>query len=464
MKGYNGWSYRPRRPLGYEVGDPYICRVVPGAHSVRLEWLTEAGKTYTVFFRRRGEGEFRKSGESASGEWELTDLAEGTDYEFYVTAGEGRSRIRLARTGTCPGTAVNYLHPEDEAYVFSGRYLCSPSLVRHPDGFLLASMDVYGPGMPQNLTLIFRSDDEGETWHYVSEITPCFWGKMFIHKGELYMIGCSTEYGDLLIGKSTDGGRTFAAPTVISRGTGGKNGSLGWHKNPQNVVYKNGRLWTSVEWGSWGAPQINYHLSAVLSVGEDEDLLDAENWHVSEPIRYDPTWPGTVQGHSNGTIEGTLTVTPDGKLCNVMRYQTEDAEPCYGRVLAFSVDEEDPDAPLTYSHPVYLNANLSKFMIKRDEVTGKYLTIGSRIDCPERCRDRDLLSLFVSEDCVHFSDVCDLIDDRGREKKSGFQYVDFMIEGEDILFLCRTGVNGQNSYHDSNYQTFHRIENFRRYL
>ena len=43
----------------------------------------------------------------------------------------------------------------------------------------------------------------------------------------------------------------------------------------------------------------------------------------------------------------------------------------------------------------------------------------------------------------------------------GFQYVDFAIEGEDLLFLCRTALNGANSFHDSNYSTFHRIKNFR---
>ena len=130
-----------------------------------------------------------------------------------------KSRIRLARCGESVGAAVNYLHPDDEAYAFSGRYLCSPSLVRHPDGYLLASMDLFAGNHPQNLTLIFRSDDDGKTWHYVSELMPCFWGKLFIHKGELYMLSCSTEYGDLLIGRSDDGGKTWGAPTTLLRGS-----------------------------------------------------------------------------------------------------------------------------------------------------------------------------------------------------------------------------------------------------
>ncbi len=128
-----------------------------------------------------------------------------------------KSRVRLARTGDAVGVVVKYLHPDDTAYSFSGRYLCSPSPVRHPDGFLLGSMDLFAGEHPQNPTLIFRSDDDGESWHYVSELMPCFRGKMFIHRGELYMPACSTEYGDLLIGKSLDGGKTFCAPTTWTR-------------------------------------------------------------------------------------------------------------------------------------------------------------------------------------------------------------------------------------------------------
>jgi len=46
-------------------------------------------------------------------------------------------------------------------------------------------------------------------------------------------------------------------------------------------------------------------------------------------------------------------------------------------------------------------------------------------------------------------------------KKIGYQYMDFIIEGNDILFLCRTAINDAATFHNSNYITFHRIENFR---
>ena len=456
MQGITTWSYTPYAPLLWDSGDIYICRIVPSANAIHLEWLDIGADTYTVYCRERGEEDFLSCGSTGKTEFTINERKKDTDYVFYVAAGDKKSRVRLARCGDAVGSVVNYLHPEDTVYAFSGSYLCSPSLICHPDGYLLASMDVYGKGTPQNLTLIFRSDDGGESWHYLSELMPCFWGKLFIHKGEVYMLACSTEYGDLLIAKSTDGGKTFSSPVTLLRGTNGKLRQVGVHKNPQNIVSFGGRLYETLEWGSWGNTEY-YHAAMVMSCLEDADLLDPKSWHFTEPLRYDPTWKDTAPDGEKGTIEGTLCVAPNGKLYNLMRYQTEEK-----KILSYLVNTEDPDAPLIYSHAIDFPGNLSKFMIKQDAASGRYYSIVCRrIDAPKT--RRNLLSLVFSEDLAHWSVVCDLIDRRAEDpEKIGFQYVDFEFDGEDLLFLCRTAINGASSYHDSNYSTFHRVKNFRK--
>ena len=454
MQGQSTWSYTPYKPFLWETGDIYICRIAPSKTTIHFEWL-DIGEPYTVFCRVRGEEAFSICGETSETAFDIDGLQTNTDYEFFVAAGEKKSRVRLARTGETVGTVVNYLHPEDDAYLFSGRYLCSPSLLRLPDGTLLASMDVYATGMPQNLTLIFRSEDNGETWHYQSELMPCFWGKLFLHEGDVYMLSVSTEYGDLLIGRSTDGGKTFSAPTTLLRGSNGKSGTVGVHKNPQNIIRHGGRIYETLEWGSWGNTDY-YHAAMVMSAKEDADLLLPESWHFTPPVKYDPTWEGAAPDGCKGNIEGTLCVAPDGKLYNYMRYQTSEK-----KILAYLVNTEEPDAPISYSHAVAFPGNLSKFMIKKDAANGKYYSIVSRrIDEP--ATRRNLLSLLVSDDIANWSVVCDLLDYRHDNiNKIGFQYVDFEIEGEDIIFLCRTAMNNAHNFHDSNYSTFHRIKNFR---
>lgn len=193
------------------------------------------------------------------------------------------------------------------------------------------------------------------------------------------------------------------------------------------------------------------------------DPLDASNWLFSEPCPYDPSWEGTAEGPSAGNIEGTLAVLPDGNLYNIMRYDMTKAKPNFGRVLAYRVNTEDPEAPLAYDHAIELPGNHSKFMIRYDGMSGYYYTVICRITDPAKVSDRRLLSLMRSKDCGRWELVRDLIDFRAAANPSevGFQYPDFFIEGDDIFLLCRTAMNGAANFHDSNYSTFHRIRDFR---
>ncbi|MGM9625405.1 MAG: hypothetical protein ACI3XM_06815, partial [Eubacteriales bacterium] len=58
--------------------------------------------------------------------------------------------------------------------------------------------------------------------------------------------------------------------------------------------------------------------------------------------------------------------------------------------------------------------------------------------------------------------VSDILDAKALDPAVvGFQYVSFLIDGDDILFLSRTAYGRPANFHDSNYQTFHKILNFR---
>lgn len=175
---------------------PYICRIAPFETGFTFEWFDRIdGKAYTLFYGKCNTEEKNTLTLSAS-VTTVEHLEPDTDYAFYIERSDGvQSNIRLVRTGTIPHgtTVINYLHPQDNQYAFSGRFLCSPSIVRTKSGRLLASMDVYGREMAQNLVLIFYSDDNGESWQYLTDLYPFYWGSLFCHKNTLYILGLTTE-------------------------------------------------------------------------------------------------------------------------------------------------------------------------------------------------------------------------------------------------------------------------------
>lgn len=452
MKATDSWSYPHYLPLHEKkrAQAPYICRIAPYADGFEFD-IADCVKNakYRLIWRER-EADEANSLELDSTSGKLTGLEAGKDFAFRVEREDRVSSTeRLVRTLEAPGTVVNYLHPEDPEYAFSGRYLCSPSLIRLENGDLLASMDLYAGGAPQNLTLIYISHDDGATWEHHSELFPCFWGKMFLCGGALYMLGCSTEYGDVLIGRSDDGGKTWTKPTVLLRG-GCHAKQVGWHRAPMPVLIKSGRVMTDIQYGAWSE---KVFCDAVLSAPADSDLLVAENWVCTELFdarEHISPLPEKIWGG----IEGNVIETPEGRVVDFLRFADKNA-------LILDYDPENPEDEPKLNSVIDFPATASKFNIVFDDVTKKYYAIVSYA-LDEPMTKRNLLSLIRSEDLINWELCRHLIDRRDEDPKQvGFQYVDFFIEGEDILYLCRTAWGGANSFHNSNLTTFHKIKKFR---
>ncbi len=458
MKPVSQWSCSRCRPAVHGDDSIYITQVVPQEQSLTLAWTPEEKAVSTVFCRKKGSGEVWQETHVSGSRANLEGLNSGTDYEFYIRCGDRYSAVGYARPGYVPGTVVNYLHPEDPKYAFSGQHPCSPCLCRHSDGHLLVSMDVFDGAAPQNLTLIFRSDDNGKSWYHYSELFPCFWGTLFCHRGDVYMLSVSTEYGDVLIGRSEDGGKNFGTPTVLLRGSCHRT-VPGWHKSTMPVLLHGGRLWCGLDFGSHLS---GGHASCLLSADAEGDLLDARNWCVTDPLVYCPEWEGAVKGDTRGFLEGNAVALPDGSIGNFLRYSTDRGEPRFGLAPILRGSIQAPEKKLTLDRFVSFPGNLSKFDVRLDEADRHYYAIVSRITDSQRPTARNVLSLLRSPDLEHWETAADLLDYRDFDAQYvGFQYVSFLFDGDDILFVSRTAFNGAQSYHDNNYVTFHRIRKFR---
>lgn len=466
MRGNTAWNYKPftrlidmpRREL------PFICRIAPFAGGFEMQWFDngqpEGGHLllYRTYTSLKSWTEVALTGDTIR----VDGLIDEHDYEMKVvrTDGSGESGIRLVRTGFVPGIVVNYLHPEDKTYAFSGHSLCSPSMVRLPSGDLITGMDVFeGEYGHSKLTLLFKSKDNGKTWRYVTDIYPSFWPKLFMHRGKLYLFSGSQDYGDMLIGRSDDEGETWTVPTHIITGCG--PAEMGPHKGPMPIIEHNHRLYTAIDYGCWRHMQ---HSNGLLSIDVDADLLDASQWSFTPFTRYDPTWENAPLGSCPGCIEGNAVVSPEGVISNYLRIDHSGCVPQFGKAVVLKGDNNDPEAPLQLDRIVDcpLGSN-SKFQLYQDPVTKKYIMIGTEQDVDKP--NRTVLSMAISEDFYTWRVVKRILDYRTADPEHvAFQYPDWIFDGDDILLLVRVAFGRSFNYHDANYQCFYRIENFRQYL
>lgn len=464
MRGITHWQYRPYKRL-YEAEKmslPYICRIAPAKDSFAFEWIDSGAECgHELCYRKY----------CTMDEWNVLPAADSVmtvgglicdmDYEFKIrrVGADGESDVRLVRTCDLPYTVVNYLHPEDSIYSFAGHAISSPTLVRLPSGRLLAGMDLFKNNAAQDLTLLFRSDDDGKTWRYLCDVFPAFWPRPFVHRGVLYLLAAACEYGDLMIGCSYDEGETWSAPVRLIPGCGRQD--MGPMRGPMPVIPHNGRLYTSIEYGAW---KYQTHANGLLSIDADADLMDPANWQYTPFLKYDPSWEGAPVGPCPGCIEGNAVVGPDGVIRDYLRIDHPNGVPSYGKAVVLKGDDEDPEAPLVLDRIVDMPVGSNtKFAMMFDEVSEKYIALGN--ERSEEIPGRTVMSMVVSEDFYHWRVAKRILDYRHADPGHvAFQYPDFIIEGDDMLILSRTAFGRSFNYHDANYITFHRLNDFRKYL
>ena len=163
-----------------------------------------------------------------------------------------------------------------------------------------------------------------------------------------------------------------------------------------------------------------------------------------------------------------MVEAPNGELWNILRFNSD---PAVDKAAIVKVSSDgttvsfDPETGF-----INFPGGATKFTIRRDPVTKKYIALVNNNTDPQYFRQRNVLSLSVSDDLIHWNVVKTLLeDDQGLTwadsvKLTGFQYADWQFDGDDIIYLVRTAYDGSRNYHDSNRITFHRLDNFRTYL
>lgn len=344
----------------------------------------------------------------------------------------------------------------------SGIFIGSPSIAILPDGSYVASHDYFGRFDGQ--TAVFGSTNRGAAWQKLTQIPGQYWSTLFVHDGALYLLGTSGLSGKVVIRRSRDGGKNWTVPSDSDNGLLLTNGS--YHCAPVPVVAYRGHLWRAFEHQLAARGAETSLRTFVLSVQTHADLLCASNWTASNELTGSTNWLGGAFG---GWLEGNAVVAPDSKLINILRVDTS-------RYPEKAAGVRISDDGLTASFEpasgfVSFPGGAKKFTIRYDAASGLYWSLATIV--PERHQKaanqrpgeiRNTLALICSPDLTNWTVRCVVLY-HPDTLKHGFQYVDWLVDGGDIIAVCRTawddGLGGAHNYHDANFLTFHRITNFR---
>lgn len=356
-----------------------------------------------------------------------------------------------------PGRVVAYLPAAAD------KFIGAPSLVKLPNGELLASYTEVGPSSDENslpYARLYRSTDNGESWSLLRDVREMFNATLFVHNGVLYLIGTNRHDGEVIISRSDDNGARWTMPADSQKGLL----LQGRHKSfASPVLVHGGRIWYAVEKVDEDSNRRYPRFSAVvLSAPVDANLLEASSWVASNPVRGDRAWLG---GRFANWFGGSLVAAPDGVLSSIMSVSSGSDE--YAARLRVGSDGRKLDFnPEDGFFP--FDGGAKKFVVRRDEAAGGYWALVDAV--PERFagatpeRVQNTLALTKSTDLQTWSQQA-VLQHQADPDKFGFGDPYWIFDGDDICYVCATAhddrqggaFNGQSA----NFLTFHRISKFR---
>ncbi len=238
-----------------------------------------------------------------------------------------------------------------------------------------------------------------------------------------------------------------------------------YHCAPVPVVVHNGRVWRAME--EYTGPTWGKFKAFMMSAPEQTDLLDASNWTSTNRIGPGPDW---LNGTASAVLEGNAVVTPTGAITDILRVH----QPDFNEYVAIMHVNSD-GSEITFnpkSDFIRMPGGSKKFTIRWDAASKRYWSLvnwipdahQARAGRPDQVRNTlalassgDLRSWTINSIVLYSEDV----------SNTGFQYVDWLFDGQDIVAAVRTAFpeadgTAAHNFHDANWLIFQRIKGFRK--
>lgn len=380
-------------------------------------------------------------------------------------------------------------------------YCYSPGLLKTKSGRIIATMDFGGVGVkdleasfkyrPNDNRYfagrVFVSDDNGLTWCEKAKF-PLMHSRPFKAGNSFYIIGHSRNLG---IVRSDDNGETWSEVSYFTE-------DQHWHQAPCNVWYEEDRVYLVMErmthqnvgWPVCGIAPV------LMRANINDDLTKRENWTFASELVFEQNVV------DSSLVEFGLPFHKATDRCgwletNVVRLKKENdffydktgktlhlfmrsftGLPWTGALLKVIEKDDGSMETMFETAPsgkrmTFINipgGGESKFHILYDEKTRTYWLLTNQftdrmVDLDKwtynqrHGYDRSRLALYYSYNCFDwlFAGVVTA----GKTRRQARSYASMAFDGDDLIVLSRTGVDGAINGHDTNCITFHRVKDFR---